>query len=186
MRFLPLYVLAALLIMALVHSWLNNADEPWEIEANGVTIVVPSYGAIVGKAVRSSIYGRLTKEQAETLASAIKVVTDAVLYSQYKNWTGNLEGEFPDADVTFFYEYLEEHSITDRRGGFHAIRDWNITPTAIAFTVYKTMLNDSDDGYWEGDEDYEIKIRHYFAADDQTHWAFLKNEVIGFSRDSKE
>ena len=186
MRFLPLYVLAALLIAALVQFRWSYNDEPWVIKENGANIVVPSYGVIVGKAVRSSIYGRLTKEQAETLASAIKVVTDAVLYSQYKNWTGNLEGEFPDADVTFFYEYLEEHSITDRRGGFHAIRDWNITPTAIAFTVYKTMLNDSDDGYWESDEDYEIKIRYYFAADDQTHWAFLKNEVIGFSRDSRE
>ena len=186
MRFLPLYVLAALLIAVLVHSWLNNADEPWVIEANGATIVVPSYGAIVGKAVRSSIHGRLTKEQAETLASAIKVVTDAVLYSQYKNWTGNLEGEFPDADVTFFYEYLAEHSIKDGGGGFHAIRDWNITPTNIAFTLYYSMWNDSDDGYWEGDEDYQIKIRYYFAADDEGHWAFLKNEVIGFSLDSKE
>tara|TARA_B110000003_G_scaffold218338_1_gene217963 strand:+ start:286 stop:846 length:561 start_codon:yes stop_codon:yes gene_type:complete len=186
MRFLPLYVLAALLIMALVQFRWSYNDEPWVIEANGASIVVPTYGVAFGKAVRRSVHGRLTKEQTETFASAMMVVTKAVLYSNSRNWTLNLEGEFPKADVTFFYEYLREHSIKDRRGGFHAIRDWNITPTAIAFTLYKSMRNVSDDGYWQGDEDYEIKIRYHFAADDQTHWAFLKNEVIGFSRDSKE
>ena len=97
-----------------------------------------------------------------------------------------MEGWFPDADVTNLYKYLVEHSITERRGGMYVLRDWNVTPATIAFTLYYTMSNESDDGFWQGDEDYNIKIRYHFAADDEGHWAFLKNEVIGFSRDSKE
>ena len=120
MRFLAVLMLAMLLIVPFIAGRWSYSNEPWVIEANGAAIVVPTYGVIVGKAVRSSIYGRLTKEQTETLALAMTVVTKAVLYSQSENWTGNLEGEFPDADVTFFYEYVREHSITDRPGGFHA------------------------------------------------------------------
>ena len=186
MRFLPLYVLAALLIAALVQSCWNRERKPYVINANGASIVFPIYGASVAKALKKEVYGTLTKEQTETLASAVRVITNAVLYSNLESRTHEMEGWFPDPDVTFLYKYLVEHSITDRRGGFRAIRDWNITPTSIAFTFYHGMRNDSDDGYWEGDEDYHIKIKYHFAADDQGHWAFLKNEVIGFSRDSRE
>ena len=185
MRFLPLYVLAALLIAALVQSCWPDDDRTYVINANGASIVVPSYGVIVGKALKTDLYGTLTKEQTETLASAITVVTEAALYSNFQNWTLNLEGEFPDADVTFLYKYLVDNSINDRRSGLHAIRDWNITPTTIAFTLYFTMSNVSDDGYSEDDKYYNIKIRYHFAADDQTHWAFLKNEVIGFAHHSR-
>ena len=174
-----------LLIVPFIAGRWSYSNEPWVIEANGAAIVVPTYGVIVGKALKNDLYGTLTKEQTETLASAMIVITKAVLYSQSENWTGNLAGEFPDADVTFFYQYLVDNSITDRRGGFHAIRDWNITPTAIAFTLYRDVRNESDDGYWEGDEDYQIKIRYYFAANDEGHWAFLKNEVTGFAPDSR-
>ena len=105
MRFLPLSVLAALLIMALVQRWWNNRDEPLVIEANGASIVVPTYGEIVGKALATNLYGALTKEQTETLASAMMVITDAVLYSNFQKWTG-LKGKFSNSDVTFFTNTL--------------------------------------------------------------------------------
>ena len=178
-------MLAALLIAALVQFCWSYNDEPWVIEANGASIVVPTYGEIVGKALTRNLYGALTKEQTETLASAMMIITDAVLYSNFQNWT-SLKGEFSNSDVTFFHKYILKQSIKDQLSGFHAIRDWSITPTTISFTLYRIMRNDADDGYGADDKYYHIKIRYYFAADDQGHWAFLKNEVIGFSRDSKE
>ena len=185
MRFLPLYVLAALLIAALVQSCWNRERKHNVINANGASIVFPIYGASVAKALTSGSYRTLTKEQIETLASAMRVITNAVLYSIHESRTREMEGWFPDADATFLYKYLVEHLITDRRGGMHYIRDWNVTPTTISFTLYYTMSNESDDGYWQGHEDYNIKIRYHFAADDQTQWTFLKNEVIGFAPDNR-
>ena len=46
------------------------------------------------------------------------------------------------------------------------------------------MRNESDDGYLGGDEDYNIKIRYYFIANETGEWAFVKNQFIGFSHES--
>ncbi|MFL6873061.1 MAG: hypothetical protein ACJ0RG_13530 [Candidatus Azotimanducaceae bacterium] len=72
-------VAMALLIPPLIAGCFTDYDKPWVIEANGATIEFPVYGHIVAKTVRNSIHGSLTKEQTETLASAMPVVTDAVL-----------------------------------------------------------------------------------------------------------
>mgnify|MGYP001410831070 FL=1 len=111
-------------------------------------------------------------------------MTDAVLFTQFENRYDTFKDQFSAADVTFFDKYLVKHSITDRMGGFHVIKDWNATPTSIAFTLYHSMWNESDDGYWQGNEDYYIKIRYYFTANEPGEWAFVKNQFIGFSHES--
>ena len=101
------------------------------------------------------------------------------MYEDYKT-------EFADADVTFFYNYLVKQAITDETGGWHDIKDWHVTPTRIAFTMYNGMENDTDDGYGGGyggsfEDFYTIKIRYYFVANNQGEWTFVSNEYIGFA-----
>lgn len=172
--------LAVLLMMPFFAGCLTD-HEPWVIEANGATIEFPIRGAGFHKTIRNSIHGSLTKEQTETFASALPVITNAVYFTEFEHRYEEHKNEFADADVTFFYQYLVEHAITDQIGGWHDIQDWNVTPTSIAFTVYDSMRNESDDGYWGGDEDYNIKIRYYFITNDQGEWAFVRNEFIGFA-----
>ena len=175
---------ATLFIAAKIYFGSFDHSQPWVIESQGVLIAVPSNGVAFGKALRNNLHGRLTKEETKTLASAMTVVSDAMRYSQYEKRAEQYKDQFADSDVTFLYKFIAEHSITDRTGGYHAIDDWEISPTTIAFTLHDSMWNDSDDGFWEGDEDYQIKFRYYFAADNQGKWAFLKNEFVGFAREN--
>ena len=174
-------VLAALLAAAKIYFSSFDYTQPFVFESEGVLIEVPSKRVAFGKALRNNLYGRLTKEETETLASAITVVSAAMHYSQSERRAEQYKDQFADADVTFLYKFIAERAITDREGGYHAIGDWEVSPTTIAFTVYKIVTNDTDDGFWEGDEDYTINLRYYFAADDQGKWAFLKNEFVGFA-----
>ena len=174
-------VLAVLFAAAKVYFNSFDYTQPFVIESEGVLIEVPSNNVAFGKALRNNLYGRLTKEETETLASAITVVSDAMRYSQYERRAEQYKDQFADADVTFLYKFIAERAITDREGGYHAIDDWEVSPTTIAFTVYNRMINETDDGFWGGDEDYTINLRYYFAADDQGKWAFLKNEFVGFA-----
>ena len=180
---LNLKLAMALLITPFIAGCLTDYDKPWVIEANGATIEFPVYGHIVAKTVRNSIHGSLTKEQTETLASAMPVVTDAVLFTQFENRYDRLKDKFSGAEATFFYRFLADRAIADRRGGFNIIKDWEITPNSIAFTLSKHMRNESDDGYWGGDEDYNIKIRYHFIANETGDWAFVKNQFIGCSHE---
>jgi hypothetical protein len=173
-------ILALLLIMPFISGCLKTF-EPWVIEANGATIEFPIRGAGFHKTINNSIHGSLTKEQTETFASALPVITNAVYFTNFERSYEEHKNEFSDADVTFFYQFLVEHAITDERVGWWDIKHWNVTPTSIAFTVYDLMENDSDDSYWRGDENYYIKIRYYFVANNQGEWAFVKNEFIGFA-----
>lgn len=181
---LNLQVAMAVLITPLIAGCFTDYDKPWVIEANGATIEFPIHGRIVAKTVRNSIHGRLTKEQTETLASAMPVVTDAVLFTQFENRYDRLKDKFSGAEATFFYRFLADRAIADRKGGFNIIKDWEIKPNSIAFTLYKSMRNESDDGYWGGNEDYDIKFRYYFVNNDRSEWKFVKNEFIGFIHES--
>ena len=176
-------LLVVLLIGTRIYFSSFDYTQPFVIESNGVLIEVPSNGVAFGKALRNNLYGRLTKEETKTLASVIIVVTEAIHYSRVQRRAKQHKGQFADADVTFLYKFIAEHSITDRTGGYHAIDDWEISPTTIAFTLHDSMWNDTNDGFGEGDEDYQIKFRYYFAADNQGKWAFLKNEFVGFSHE---
>lgn len=178
---LNLQVAMAVLITPLIAGCFTDYDKPWVIEANGATIEFPIHGRIVAKTVRNSIHGRLTKEQTETLASAMPVVTDAVLFTQFENRYDRLKDKFSGAEATFFYRFLADRAIADRRGGFRIINEWDITSTGIAFTLVKSMVNDMDDGYGGEEKYYHVKIRYFFVANDQGEWIFAKNEFIGFA-----
>ena len=178
---LNLQVAMAVLITPLIAGCFTDYDKPWVIEANGATIEFPTHGRWWGKNIRNNINGRLTKEQTETLASAMPVITDAVLFTLFENWFDRLKDKFSGAEATFFYEYVIEHSITDRDYGLPTISDWNVTPPRIEFTYNESMLNDMDDGYGGEEKYYHVKIRYSFVANDQGEWLFAKNEFIGFA-----
>ena len=93
--------LAVLLIMPFISGCLTTF-EPWVIEANGATIEFPIRGAGFHKTIKNSIHGSLTKEQTETFASALPVITNAVLFTEFKHLYDEFENEFAHADVTFF------------------------------------------------------------------------------------
>ena len=170
-------LLTLLLIWPLLAGCIMNDDPPWVIEANGATIVVPVHGYYMRKLLRNSIHG-LTKEQTQTLVSAVLEITDAVYYSLFENRYEKLKDLFSESDTTFYYQYVLEHSITDRRGGVEIV-DWEITPRSIAFNIYSHVTNDSDDGYWEGEDNYYMKFRYHFVTNDE-------NEFIGFAHDVKD
>ena len=177
MKFLTL-----LLILPLLAGCVTDYDKPWVIEANGATIEFPLHGYIVHKTIRNSIHGRLTKEQTQTLASAVLEITDAVLFSRYENRYEKLKDQFSESDTSFYYKYVLEHSINDRIGGVR-INDWDITPRSIAFTIYSHVRNESDDGYWDGEDDYYMKFRYHFVTNDENEWKFVRNEFIGFAHE---
>jgi hypothetical protein len=179
MKFLTL-----LLIWPLLAGCITNDDPPWLIEANGATIVVPVHGYYMRKILRNSIHG-LTTEQTKILSSAVLEVTNAVMYSLFENRYENLKDQFSESGSTFYYKYVLEHSITDRRGGIDIV-DWEVTPRNIAFTIYSHVTNDSDDGYWEGEDDYYMKFRDHFVTNDENEGKFVRNEFIGFAHDVED
>lgn len=176
--------LAVLFLASFISGCITNYDEPWVIEANSVAIEFPLHRNAISKTIRNSLYspyGSLTKEQTQTLASALPIITDAVYFTQLDNWHDRLQDQFADADATFFYKFLTENSIIDEAGGFHAIADWNISPNHINFTLHKTMKNTENDGFGVGDYYYDMKIKYYFLTNGQGRWRFVKNEYLGFS-----
>ena len=179
MKFLTL-----LLIWPLLAGCVTDYDKPWVIEANGATIVGPVHRRYMGKLFRNSIHG-LTKEQTQTLAPAVREISDAVYYSLFENRYENLKDLFSESDTTFHYQYIPEHSITDRIGGVR-IKNWEVTPRSIAFTIYNHLTNDSDDGYWEGEDHYYMKFRYHFVTNDENEWKFVRNEFIGFAHDVED
>ena len=130
----------------LISGCLENYNEP-HIEAfNGVNIQFPTYGHAVYRAM--VLQDRLTTEQTAILVSALPLVIDAVLFTQFENCYDRFKQQFSDTDVTFFYQYLRQKAILDEAGGFYnGIKDWHITPNNIAFTLYIGMHNHINDEY---------------------------------------